>query len=142
VRTIRLCLGALGVGAIGYALAGAATDPDVMPGRQTAFLLTVLVLHDALLLPAFVLVGVLVHRSVPDRYRAVVQAGLIATAALTLIALPLVLGYGRLADNPSALPRDYPLGLGVVVGTVWLAAALVLLTRWYRSRRRPPPESA
>lgn len=133
MKAARLLLGALGVTAIGYALIGAAGDPDIMPGRHTGFLLTVLVLDDGLLLPAFLLVGALVHRYVPGRSRAAVQAALIATAALTLIALPLLLGYGRLPDNPSALPRNYPLGLAIVLGTVWVGAAAALLA----TRRTP-----
>lgn len=60
----------------------------------------------------------------PGRARAPVQAALIATAAVTIVALPLGFGYGRLADNPSALPRDYPLGLALVLATIWLAAGL------------------
>ena len=47
VRTVRIGLGALGVAAIAYALAGAAGDPDIVPRRHAGFLLTVLVLHDA-----------------------------------------------------------------------------------------------
>jgi hypothetical protein len=114
MRTARLLLGALGVATIGYALLAAAADPDVTSGRHTLFLLAVLALHDALLMPAFLLIGALVHHAAAGPSRAIIQAALIATAAVTLVALPLVLGYGRAADNPSALPRDYPAGLALV----------------------------
>ena len=135
VRTVRIGLGALGVAAIAYALAGAAGDPDIVPRRHAGFLLTVLVLHDAAVLPGFLLVGVLVRRLVGTRYRGIVQGALVVTAAVTLVALPLVLGYGRTADNPSALPRDYPAGLAFALGVVWTAAAVGLLaTRVLRRR--------
>jgi hypothetical protein len=136
VRAVRFGLGVLGVAAMAYALGGAAGDPDIVPRRQVAFLLTVLVLHDAALLPGFLLVGLLVHRFVAARYRGIVQAALAVTAAVTFVALPLVLGYGRSADNPSALPRDYPAGLALVLGAVWVVAAAALLATRLRSRRR------
>lgn len=137
---MRPLIGALGLSAMAYALLGAATDPDVKPIRHTGFLVTVLVLHDGVLLPAVIAVGVLVHRVVPAPYRAVVQAALVASAAVTLVALPLVLGYGRIADNPSALPRDYGRGLLTVLAAVWLAAAVALavLSRRHGRRRGEP----
>jgi hypothetical protein len=136
MRWGRLGLGALGVLLMGYAVGGAAFDRDIMPVRQIGFLATVLALHDGVVLPAFILVGVFVHRVVPARYRAVVQAALVTSAAVTFVALPLVLGYGRTADNPSALPRDYWLGLAVVLGTVWTAAlATVAGLRWLGAPR-------
>ena len=132
MRAIRIGLGVGGVAAMAYAVLGAARDPDIVPVRHTGFLATVLVLHDAALLPAIVAVGVLVHRAVPPPHRAIVQAALVATAALTVVAVPLVLGYGRIADNPSALPREYPRGLLEVLAVVWLAAAVGLLARTWR----------
>src|SRR5689334_15483430 len=127
MKAVRIGLGALGAAGMAYALVGAAGDPDIMPRRQVAFLLSVLVLHDAALLPGFLLVGLLVRRSVGVRYRGIVQGALAVTAAVTLVALPLVLGYGRTADNPSALPRNYSAGLALVLGAVWLAAAATIL---------------
>jgi hypothetical protein len=134
MRTARIALGVLGLATMGYALLGAAGDPDVTPGRHTGFLVTVLLLHDGVLLPAVILAGVLVHRFVPAPHRVILQAALVATAALTVVAVPLVLGYGRLADNPSALPRDYGRGLATILALIWLATAIVLLVS---SRRRP-----
>lgn len=135
MRAARITLAALGVAVMAYAIAGAAADRDIMPVRQIGFLLTVLAVHDGLLLPAFIGIGVLIHRYVPASMRAALQGALIASAALTLIAIPLILGYGRLPDNPSALPRDYPVGLAIVLATVWFTAGLVFLVGRIRSRR-------
>jgi hypothetical protein len=134
VKTTRITLAALGIAAMVYAIAGAAGDRDIMPGRHIGFLVTVLVVHDGLLLPAFIGVGALVRRFAPTSARAAIQAALLATAALTLIAAPLMLGYGRLADNPSALPRNYPAGLGIVLGIIWLTTAGLVLVRRIRPR--------
>ena len=124
MRTIRLTLAALGVAAMTYALWSALGSPDITPTRNGTFLLLILVLDDALLLPAFLAVGALVHRLVPPRLRAIVQAALIVTASVTLVALPLVLGYGRTPDNPSALPLDYRRGLLLTLVAVWATAAV------------------
>jgi hypothetical protein len=137
MRSIRVTLGVLGLVAIGYALRGALGDPDITRVRHVGFLVTVLVAHDGLLMPAIAAAGVLVHRFVPPPHRAVLQAALVASAAVTVVALPLVLGYGRSADNPSALPRDYRHGLLIVLALIWLAAAVGLLGRSRRGRVRP-----
>ena len=139
MKAARLGLVALGIAAMAYAGWSALHSPGLVPSRNTTFLLLVLVLHDGLLMPAFVAVGVLVHRLVPRRVRAVVQAALIATASVTLVALPLALGYGRIADNPSALPRDYPGGLLLTVATIWAAAAVAATVTVRRHPRGHPP---
>jgi hypothetical protein len=136
MRTARVLLGALGVAAIGYAILGAVADPDVTPIRHTMFLLALVALHDALLLPAFLLAGALLRRIVTGPARAIVQAALVVTAAVTLVAAPLVLGYGRTADNPSALPGDYPAGLTLILAAIWIPASAALVSIRLARRRR------
>lgn len=137
MKTTRVALGASGVALMTYALVAAAGTPSIRPGRQSLFLLAVLIAHDAVLMPAFLLAGHLVRRLVPGRQRATVQAGLIATATLTLVALPLVLGYGYRPDNPSALPRHYGWGLVAAIAVTWVAVVAVGLvhSRWTRRSR-------
>jgi hypothetical protein len=135
MRAVRVTLASIGVAVMGYAVLGAARTPSIMPIRQLRFAAVLLIAHDAALLPLFLLAGALVRRLVPAGSRAVVQAGLICSAALTVVAFPLVSGRGRLADNPSALPRDYPRGLLVTLALVWLAVAVTLAVRAVRSRR-------
>jgi hypothetical protein len=136
VKTIRLTIAALGAAAMGYALWAAVHSPDIHASNGT-FLLTVLVLHDGLLLPVFLAAGVLVHRLVPARVRAIVQAALIASASVTLVAVPFVLGYGRIADNPSALPLNYTRGLLLTFAAIWATALAVIAFRY-----RPPRHAA
>jgi hypothetical protein len=136
VKAVRVALAALGVAAMGYALWAALRSPDIIPTRNGSFLLAVLVLHDGVLLPVFLVAGALVHRAVPPGMRAIVQAALIASAAVTLVAAPFLLGYGRTADNPSALPRDYPHGLLTVLAAIWVAAAAAMTVHVYNGRRR------
>jgi hypothetical protein len=89
--------------------------------------------HDLVLAPVVIALGALLTRLVPASMRPYVQAGLFITAALTLVALPFLLGWGYHASNPSALPLNYGRGYGIAVGCVW---ALIALTAWLRSRRR------
>ena len=138
MKTLRLTLAALGTTAMGYGLWSALRSPDLVPSRNATFLLLLVVLHDGLLMPAFVAAGMLVHRLVPPPVRAVVQAALIATASVTLVALPLALGYGRIADNRSALPRDYPAGLLLTLAAIWTAAAVAAVIA-VRGRPRGDP---
>ena len=138
VKTVRIVLVAAGVAMMTFAVVGALTSPDITLSRHLIFLVGALLLHDALLGPVFIAVGVLVHRTVRPPYRAIVQGALIATAAVTFVALPFMLGYGRIADNPSALPRNYVGGYAIVVGAIWLGAAALIARRELRKRPRTP----
>jgi hypothetical protein len=130
LKTVRGLLVAAGVAMIVFAVGSAAGSSDFTAGRHGLFLVAVVVADDALLIPLFIGVGIVVRRFVPGAYRAYVQGGLIATAAVTAVALPLMLGFGRRADIPSALPRDYVGGFAIVVGAIWLVMGLWIGWRW------------
>jgi hypothetical protein len=138
MRAVRVTLATIGVAVMGYAALGAARTPAIMPIRQLRFMAVLLIGHDAALVPLFLVAGALVQRLVPAGGRAIVQAGLICSAAVTVVAFPLVLGRGRLADNPSALPRDYPRGLLLTLAVIWLAVAVTLAVKALRARRVRP----
>lgn len=92
--------------------------------------------HDLLLAPVAIAVGWAVGRVVPGWLRPPVQAGLVATGVLLLIAWAPLRGYGRalVPDNPSVQPLDYRTALVTVVAVVWLvAAAWAVLRRRVRS---------
>jgi len=93
--------------------------------RYARFAVGGVAVHDLLLAPLVVVVGVLLARLVPERVRDLVQGGLVVSGTLAALAAPFVLGYGRRADDPSALPLDYGRGLLVTLAAVW-AGVLVL----------------
>lgn len=96
-----------------------------------------LVAHDGVLAPLTVLAGLGISRVVPARVRAPIQAGLFATAAVSLAALALVLGFGRRPDNPSLLPLPYGRNLLLLLTVIWAAVALLcLVPLLFRRRRR------
>ncbi|MEU4243645.1 hypothetical protein [Actinoplanes sp. NPDC026619] len=127
--------GLIGLGALGmaYAVIGALADPDVK-GGVLVFLVGVLVVHDGLLLPLTIGIGALIGRFVPLRLRAFAGAALLVGLAVTIVALPLVLGRGRAADNPSALPLHYGRGLLEAYAIIFLTAAVMAAVRARRAR--------
>ncbi len=139
----RWVLYALGTAAIAWGLYGIHRDAVfTAPANWLAFFVGSALVHDALLAPVVALVAVVLVRRVPPPYRSLVQGGLFVTAAVTLVALPFVAGFGRRADNPSVLPLPYGRNLLVVLGLVWLGVAALALLRWRLAgadRTHPPP---
>ena len=117
-------------GAVGLVrgLGGAGLEPY---GR---FALGGVVVHDLLLAPLVVVAGVLLVRVVPAAVRDLVQAGLVVSGTVTVLAVPVLLGYGRQADDPSTLPLDYGRGLLVTLAVVWAVLAAVAGLRALRAR--------
>ncbi len=129
MRLIRTAIAGAGILAMGYAVVGALSDPDERLPGHLAFLLTVQAAHDAVLLPAALAAGVLIHRHIPPRVRAPLQAALLVSVAVLVVGVPLALGFGRSADDPSALPLDYRRGLLIVLAVIWLVTAAAILIR-------------
>lgn len=136
MKVARRVLVAAGTIMIGYAAVGAITDVDVNLVGMLLFLGAVLALHDAVLLPITIGVGALVGRLLPRPLWTPVRVALLISVAVGIVALPLVLGYGRTADNPSALPLSYGLGLLLLLAVVWTSATIATVAR-IRRRARP-----
>lgn len=128
VKTVLYLTWAALIGYGAYGLLG--TEPL----DWARFAATVLIAHDAVLVLLVIATGALVTRAVPGNSRAYVQSGLVIGGAVTLLAVPFVLGFGRSADLPSALPLDYGTGLAVTLAAVWTGVAAVAALRWFRRR--------
>jgi hypothetical protein len=139
VKNARRTLIVIGALTMTYAVLGALTDADVK-GGALVFLAGVLIAHDGVFVPITIAVGALAGRFVPLRLRAFVASALVASLAVTVVALPAVLGRGRAADNPSLLPLHYGRGLLGIYAVIWAAAAAAaaLRTRRLRHTRQPP----
>jgi hypothetical protein len=120
---MRAVFAALGLAAAGYGAYGLLTDGGANPVGQLVFLVVLLVGHDFVIVPAVILAGVAVARWVPEPARNPVRAALAVSAAVSAVALPFVVGAGRIPDNPSAFPQSYGRGLAVVLAVVWAVAA-------------------
>lgn len=138
MRALRAGLITLGVAATAYAAFGAFRDPDVRLGNVLAFLGVVLIAHDLVLLPGVLLAGAVITRWVPPIARTPVRCAGLAGLAVTLVAAPLVVGRGRVPDDPSVLPLPYGRGLAgtlVAIGLLTVAAIAV------RARRKQSERS-
>jgi hypothetical protein len=132
----RLALGALGllVGLYGGYLLLSRQDHDQLISAAI-WLVSGVVLHDAVLAP-IVLVAVAVGaRTVPAGFRAAAVAGLVVLGAVTIVAIPVLGGFGERADNPSLLNRHYWVGWLVLAALVVLAIVVGSL----RSRHARAP---
>ena len=129
---IGLVLGAplMAVGVIG-ALDNSARAHPAELGR---WIVGSAIVHDALVLPLVLVVGLVARRFTPPVAWPAVRWALATTGVIAVVAWPFVRGYGRRAANPSLLPRDYTMGTWAAVALVWLAAGLWAVVAWRRAR--------
>jgi hypothetical protein len=101
------------------------------------WLLAALVIHHGLLSPAVLAIGAAL-RGLPDRARGFVQAALIMTAAVTVIALPLII---RQFSQPAAkamLLQHYGVNLALLIGVIALGTLIAYAIRVARDRTPRP----
>ncbi|GAB3987221.1 hypothetical protein GCM10029978_105100 [Actinoallomurus acanthiterrae] len=134
-RLVVYGLGAalIGVGGVGL-LADAA---DTHPVGWLVWFVASALAHDLLLAPILLATAALTGR-IPEPYRGPVRVSLVLAGSVSAVALPMVLGLGRQAGNPSRLPQAYGVHLAVVVGVIGLAGAVVTVVRLRRGRSRRP----
>lgn len=94
-----------------------------------------LLAHDLVWAPLVVVGSVALVRIVTPRVRPVVQGALIVTGTVLLVAYPVLNGSGRLANNTSILPLDYPRNLVIVLAAVWTVAVALMVRAALTSRR-------
>ncbi|MEU4473958.1 hypothetical protein [Micromonospora sp. NPDC023888] len=132
MRSVRLLLLVLGGAAVGYG--GWLLLPQL--GPTVPWLLGGPLLHDVLVAPLVGLVGLALGRLVTDRLRlAWISAGLLGSATLLLIAVPLLWRPPSAPPNPGLPDRDYPLGLAAGLAVVWAVIVIVLLVATVVGRR-------
>src|SRR5215208_3499810 len=91
-------------------------------------------LHDGVLAPLTMVVAAVAVRLIPRDRLAPFVVGLVVLAPVTLLAVPMLGGFGARADNPTMLDRPYWLGWSVLVTLVVTA---ILVARYTGRRRRP-----
>lgn len=87
------------------------------------------VAHDAILAPAALVGAWLLSRLAPGWIRGPATAGAIVLGSLTVVAVPVLGGWGRHADNPTVLPRDYWAGWFVLAGVVLIGVMCAAFIR-------------
>jgi MFS family permease len=149
VRVVRIVLVWLGVLVIAYGAYTMVTTlkPTRIQGLAI-WLLGAVILHDAILSPFVVLVGVLLRRA-GRRLRAwavvVIQAAVVLGTVLAAVVLPEIAAKHHGRKNPTVVPFDYVTRLVVtelvlVAVVVAVLAVAAVLSR--RTRRPTPSEPA
>ncbi|GAA3804446.1 hypothetical protein ACFS5L_11200 [Streptomyces phyllanthi] len=131
MKVTRVLVGAAGAALMGVGLSLLMDVRD--PTGVLVWLGGAVVLHDMLIAPLVLLVGLVLVRG---RARGPVRGALVVAGALTVVALPALLRPGRTA-NSSVLPLDYPRNWLIALVAVAAVTALVLAARGL-TRRRPP----
>jgi hypothetical protein len=136
MKLLRIVLGAAGGALLAYGavrlLHGLPLPTLLVLG---GWLLAVLVIHHGVLSPAVLAVGAAL-RGLPDRARGFVQAALIMVAAVTVIAIPLIV---RQFSQPAAkamLLQHYGVNLAVLVGVIAVATLIAYALHVARARRQ------
>lgn len=106
---------------------------DTRPSNLAKFVVGGALLHDLLIAPVVIVLGVALARSVPRRARATVQGALAVTAILALFSYPLVRAYGLNTHNPTSEPHNYTMNLLIVLSVVWAVAAGLVIRRFRTS---------
>ncbi|TXS22790.1 hypothetical protein EAO70_05735 [Streptomyces sp. adm13(2018)] len=127
-HVLRGAVGGLGVGLIGLGAWLVAAQPD--PGDVLVWLAGALVVHDGLVAPLVLAVGLLIAGRPA---RGVWRGALVIAGGVVLVTLPLLLRPGP-PPNPSALPLPYGRNLVIVLAAV--AVGAVLLSLWRRRSQR------
>jgi hypothetical protein len=134
ISRIRVVLGAAGGG---LAMFGAFRLVSEVPVRNlvvlAVWLAAAVVLHDAVLAPAIVGIGLLL-RKVPPRARAYVQGTLVAGGLVTVSAIPLILRAGSQPRAKALLEQDFGGNLTVLIGVITMVALTSYLLRFVRER--------
>jgi len=147
MRATRIVLAVLGVLVIAFGAYVMVTTvrPNRIWGLAT-WLVGAVILHDAILSPFVVAVGLLLRRT-GRALRAwalvVVQAVVVLGTVLALVVLPEIAAKAHGQKNPTVLPFDYGVRLLVVEGVLVLVAIVVLLlgARRFGARRRRAPHT-
>ncbi|MGW6559522.1 hypothetical protein [Streptomyces hydrogenans] len=126
--TARYALGGLGVLLIGIGVRLVVAEPD--PAGVLLWLAGALVLHDGILAPLVLAVGLLL---VGRRHRGTLRGALVVAGGLVLVTLPLLVRPGE-PPNPSALPLPYGRNLAIVLAVVAAGTTARVLVRRRRER--------
>lgn len=132
----RIALGAVGVLGAAYGLRLLVLRPfdDILSAFE--WLVAGVLLHDLVLGPLALLLGLAAVRLLGWRGGGAVVSGLVVVGTLTLMAIPVLGRFGAEPRNPSLLNRDYWAGWLVLVLLVSAAVALavVKVRRGHRDR--------
>ncbi|MFH8626397.1 hypothetical protein ACH4A8_31700 [Streptomyces vietnamensis] len=132
MSVLRYGLGTLGVALVGLGTWLVVDRPD--PLGVLVWLAGALVLHDGILAPLVLAVGLLL---VGRRRRGLLRGALLVAGSVVLVTLPLLVRPGA-PPNPSALPLPYGRNLAIVLAAVTVVTGASIAVQRWRERRQGP----
>ncbi|WP_146069414.1 hypothetical protein [Cryobacterium sp. Y11] len=143
MRNIRLVL--VGGGVLLMAWGALVMFDSVRPARIPGVALWIaaaIVLHDGIVAPIVLAGGIALRRAgrrITGTVVVIVQSGIVVGSIVSLIAVPTLVAKNFAPANPTVLPLNYGLNLGIF--WVVLAAVTVGLSVWAFLRGRHPAET-
>lgn len=133
MRATRWLIGALGVAAGLWGLWSVRDFTSEQLISTGLYVAGGIVVHDFVLAPLTVLVGVVAVRLLPRTYRLVAGLGFLVWATLTVTFVPVLSGQGGKPDNDTILNRPYVVSWLVLTGVI---LGVTVVAGFARSRRR------
>lgn len=135
-RVILIAIGILGLGWGVYVMFDT-VSPRRLPG-VVLWIGAAIVLHDAVISPLIFGLGVLTRRAGHRLIGGIivtVQAAIVVGSMMSLIVVPAIVAQSFAPKNPTVLPLDYALNLGLFWLVVMLVSVAVSVWLYARSRR-------
>ncbi|CAN5756384.1 MAG: hypothetical protein H0T98_11505 [Euzebyaceae bacterium] len=140
-------LTAVGAAVMAWGIFGLVTNAgpavtQIKLGRWLLWFVGALLVHDGLIAPLALATGRGLRTVRPIVLRTPLQVGAVLSGMVTLLAYPLLRGYGQTAQggNTSILPSNYWSGWLTVMALLWLGVAGV--AGWRLLRRRHSRQTA
>ena len=129
MTAVRAILIGVGLVICGYGAVLVWENPPVIIMRIMVWALVGVVLHDAVFAPLCVALGFAGRRLIPGKWWPPIAVAAFCSVVLVFLAIPVYGKPGMRPDNMTVLDRNYPLGLWISLGVVWLGALAYMLSR-------------
>ena len=127
MTAVRVILIGIGLAIAGYGAVLVWDNPPVIIMRIVVWALVGVVLHDLVFAPVCVALGFAGRRLIPRRWWPPVAVAAFISVVLVFLAIPVYGKPGMRPDNMTVLDRNYPLGLSISLGVVWMCVLLYFL---------------
>lgn len=134
----RLALGSAGAALILFGVFRILQNSDYTNPRGLArWLIGAVVIHDGIIVPSTMVIGFVLTHVFRPRMRRYVQGALVASALITVVAIPLIDRRGSQPAVKALEQQNYGLHLAILVALVFAGATLAYLAQVLRERRGP-----
>ena len=133
----RIVLGAAGIGLALFGVFRLLTQVSIGGvAFLVGWLVAALVIHDGIVAPGTLGLATLIHRKVPPRARRFLQGALIAGAAVTMIALPMIYRAHSQPKVKALLEQNFVANLALLLAVIAVVAFLAYVVRLVRDHTR------